>query len=372
MVLPAPQPLLELEYSMARSFQNGILIALDSVGIDPLGHTRPESVYAESAFLFPPAATGPVASLPNAPVAGVLYETEVTDGCTHGAIECALTYTTLFSGINAIREHGLMQGLGLKNALLESLIRQQNLFSLIPDSCLANAVFPVHLPCFGSSYLQDILPSFSKHELETSVRFRHQALKLTSPARHGMAELYTLAEINQNIFVYAAQQAGIQLRTWREVQQGKALSSSLTHELEAEFDFSALGLPPLPRQTPEQAGEVLVSLASQHQFTFYKYQIPDLVSHTGQIEEARAVFATIERFLKAVLDRIHPEQTCVVITSDHGHLEQIAFTRGHPKSKVPTWCFAPDAIHHQLVSPTAIFDFFANRFGVITSSYALT
>lgn len=356
---------------MARSFQNGILIALDSVGIDPLGHARPQSVYAESAFLFPQKSAGPISVLPNAPVAGVLYETEVTDGCTQGAIECALTYTTLFSGINAIREHGLMQGLGLKNTLLESLIRQKNLFSLIPDSCLANAVFPVHLPCFGSSYVQNILPSFSKNELETSVRFRHQGLKLTGPAKHGMAELYTLAEINQNIFVYAAQQAGIRLRTWHDIGQGNALSSSLTHELEAEFDFSALGISPALPQTPEQAGEVLVSLANQHQFTFYKYQIPDLVSHTGQIEAARAVFATIERFLKAVLDRIHPEQTCVVVTSDHGHLEQIAFTRGHPKSKVPTWCFAPDAIHHQLVSPVAIFDFFANRFGDINPSYVM-
>jgi hypothetical protein len=32
---------------------NSILVALDSVGIDPLGHDRPESVYAKSRFLFP-------------------------------------------------------------------------------------------------------------------------------------------------------------------------------------------------------------------------------------------------------------------------------------------------------------------------------
>ena len=30
-----------------------ILIALDSVGIDPLGHDRPESVYGDGRFLFP-------------------------------------------------------------------------------------------------------------------------------------------------------------------------------------------------------------------------------------------------------------------------------------------------------------------------------
>ena len=33
--------------------QKQILIALDSVGIDPLGHDRPVSVYSDSRFLFP-------------------------------------------------------------------------------------------------------------------------------------------------------------------------------------------------------------------------------------------------------------------------------------------------------------------------------
>ncbi|HLJ11353.1 MAG TPA: hypothetical protein VKU82_09190 [Planctomycetaceae bacterium] len=27
----------------------------------------------------------------------------------------------------------------------------------------------------------------------------------------------------------------------------------------------------------------------------------------------------------------------------HGHLEQLGTSRGHPKSKVPTWYFGPDA-----------------------------
>jgi hypothetical protein len=33
----------------------------------------------------------------------------------------------------------------------------------------------------------------------------------------------------------------------------------------------------------------------------------------------------------------------VVVTSDHGHLEQVASSHGHPKSRVPTWYFGPDA-----------------------------
>ena len=74
-----------------------ILIALDSVGIDPLGHNRPDSVYCDSRFLFPKGATGEVLELNDSPLPGILVETDVTDGAEQGAIECAITYTSIFS-----------------------------------------------------------------------------------------------------------------------------------------------------------------------------------------------------------------------------------------------------------------------------------
>ena len=103
---------------------------------------------------------------------------------------------------------------------------------------------------------------------------------------------------------------------------------------------------------------MLIRLAADHDFTFYKYQIPDLVSHTGRFELARDVFGVIERFVEAVLGRIDPAATTVIITSDHGHLEQLGTSRGHPKSKVPTWYFGPEAeqVASALARPEGIFD----------------
>src|SRR5262245_3173359 len=65
-----------------------ILLALDSVGIDPLGHQRPESVYARSRFLFPTDRSGDVLPILRAPVRGALVETDVVGGHERGAIEC--------------------------------------------------------------------------------------------------------------------------------------------------------------------------------------------------------------------------------------------------------------------------------------------
>src|SRR5262245_61701981 len=103
-----------------------ILIALDSVGIDPLGHERPESVYADSRFLFPRGVQGNVVAINEAPVPGALTATDVIGDDARGAIECALTYTSIFSGQSAVDQHGLMRGLGLKEGLFKQLIAQAN------------------------------------------------------------------------------------------------------------------------------------------------------------------------------------------------------------------------------------------------------
>jgi hypothetical protein len=129
----------------------------------------------------------------------------------------------------------------------------------------------------------------------------------------------------------------VPLRTWDDVRAGRALTSTLTHELEAEFDVAFFGQAPLPPRTPEVAASVIATLAAEHDFVFYKHQVPDLVSHTGRFDLARAVFALLERFVAAVVEAL--PRALVVVTSDHGHLEQLTTHRGHPKSSVPTWCF---------------------------------
>lgn len=334
-----------------------LLIALDSVGIDPLGHRRPESVYSESRFLFPRDHSGDPLPITKAPFPGVLVETDVVGNCERGAIECAITYTSIFSGQSAVEHHGLMRGLGLNEGILRDLVATNNLFRYFQTACLANAIFPAHLPFFGGSYIGDRFPSRERQEIEDGLHFRGKPVRLRGSEKNGFAELFTLAEINQNIFVYAANRARVRIRTWNDIRAGEALSSSMTNELEGEFNVEFFGQDRLPRRSVTEAADILVRLAKQHDFTFYKYQIPDLVSHTGKVELARAVFGVIEEFVKRVLTQLDPEEDVVVITSDHGHLEQVADSHAHPKTKVPTWFFGQraDDMVERLRRPEGIF-----------------
>ncbi len=344
-----------------------ILLALDSVGMDPLGHDRPESVYAASRFLFPRRHSADrVLLLTDAPIPGALVATDVVGGEERGAIECAITYTSIFSGQSAVEQHGLMCGLGLKESLFKEMIARDNLFRHFRAPCLLNAIFPAHLPFFGGSFVEDLVPRWDRKAIEEGLRFEGNPVSFKTPGRNGFAELFTLAEINQNIFVHAARQAGVPLKTWEDVRAGRALTSTMTHDLEAEFNVDFFGQAPLPRHTPQQAGEILAAESLQHDLLFYKYQIPDLVSHTGKIELARKVFAVIEDFLEAVLRKVDPERTTVIVTSDHGHLEQLASSHAHPKTMVPTWYFGlepeetaarlrrPENIFHELVRLKAL------------------
>jgi hypothetical protein len=332
--------------------RRAILIALDSVGVDPLGHDRPGSVYAESAFLFPRGRSGTPLELPRAPIEGALVETDVTGGRTSGSIECAITYTTLMSGQDALAAHGLVQGLGSRDRLLEGLIEQANLFARFDRPALANAIFPAHLPCFRGGYVEDLAPTFERAAIEASVRYRGAPVVLGGKGKHGFAELYTLYEVNHNVFVHAARRASVRLRTWDDVRAGEALTGSLTHELEAELDLRLFCPPgarghedgrPLAPRSADEAAQVIARLSAAHDLVFYKVQLADLVSHTGRLDLARDCFLLLERFIGAVLARVDAQDTLVVVTSDHGHLEQTTFAHGHPRSMVPTWVFAPGA-----------------------------
>jgi hypothetical protein len=338
-----------------------VLIALDSVGIDPLGHDRAASVYAESRFLFPRGQRGDILTIDRAPWQGALVATDVVGGHERGAIECAITYTSIFSGQSAVDQHGLMRGLGLNERLFKELIARDNLFRRFERPCLANAIFPAHLPFFGGSFVEDLVPRFERQAVEAGLRYQGQPVRFKGEAKNGFAELFTLAEINQNIFVHAAREAGVTLRTWSDVRRSQALTSSMTHELENDFNLDFFDQALLPPLTPQAAAKSLAKLARDHDFTFYKYQIPDLVSHTGRMELARAVFATIEDFVETVLRHLEVERFVVIITSDHGHLEQLASSHAHPKTHVPTWYFGPEpcATAERLRRPEDIFHLIA-------------
>jgi bisphosphoglycerate-independent phosphoglycerate mutase (AlkP superfamily) len=88
-------------------------------------------------------------------------------------------------------------------------------------------------------------------------------------------------------------------------------------------------------RTPEEAGEILARLASLHRFTLYEYFITDKLGHAQDMTSARMVLRNLARFVRALLFRLDLSKTTVILTSDHGNVEDLS-TRNHTLNPVPT------------------------------------
>jgi bisphosphoglycerate-independent phosphoglycerate mutase (AlkP superfamily) len=91
---------------------------------------------------------------------------------------------------------------------------------------------------------------------------------------------------------------------------------------------------------------VLAAIVAAHRFTLYEYFITDRVGHAQDMEGAFRVLASLARFVRAVLARVDLADTTVMLTSDHGNIEDLSI-RNHTRNFVPTliWGAGREAAH---------------------------
>jgi bisphosphoglycerate-independent phosphoglycerate mutase (AlkP superfamily) len=90
-----------------------------------------------------------------------------------------------------------------------------------------------------------------------------------------------------------------------------------------------------PLRLPEEAGRVLASIVSSHRFTLYEYFITDKIGHAQDHAEAKRVLPMLAKFIRTLLTQLDLTNTTVVLTSDHGNIEDLS-VRNHTLNMVPT------------------------------------
>ena len=127
----------------------------------------------------------------------------------------------------------------------------------------------------------------------------------------------------------AVEAAGMQFRQLDDLRRGEAVYQDFTNQLLLESGFD------VEPRTPEQAAEVLSRIVAAHRFTLYEYFITDRVGHAQDMEAALRVLANLARFVRAVLTRVDSTTTTVILTSDHGNVEDLSL-KNHTRNFVPT------------------------------------
>jgi bisphosphoglycerate-independent phosphoglycerate mutase (AlkP superfamily) len=88
-------------------------------------------------------------------------------------------------------------------------------------------------------------------------------------------------------------------------------------------------------RSEEEAATVLASIVAQNRFTLYEYFITDKVGHAQDMALAKVVLTSLAHFIRELLNRLDLDRTTVILTSDHGNIEDLS-SRNHTLHKVPT------------------------------------
>jgi len=128
----------------------------------------------------------------------------------------------------------------------------------------------------------------------------------------------------------AAVNAGLPLGTMDDLRHGRAISADFT----AQGWRERLGLPDTPLLSPYEAGQRLADLAAGQDFSLFEYWLSDYAGHSQDMQAACGLLETFDQVLAGLLAGWDDDAGLILLTSDHGNLEDLS-TRRHTANPVP-------------------------------------
>jgi hypothetical protein len=127
----------------------------------------------------------------------------------------------------------------------------------------------------------------------------------------------------------ACAEASVRIRDADALRSGRALAADLTGAAWRE----QLGLD-VPQITAAESGRRLVNLSRDYPLTLFEYFLTDKLGHGRLDEEPRVLLRQIDRFIGAILTELDPARETLLLTSDHGNLENLG-AKTHTRNPVP-------------------------------------
>jgi 2,3-bisphosphoglycerate-independent phosphoglycerate mutase len=114
-----------------------------------------------------------------------------------------------------------------------------------------------------------------------------------------------------------------------ELLSGTGVSADITGA-----GWHALGHPKIAPVSPGTAGERLGALLGWNDFVMFEYWKTDHAGHSMKMEEAIDVLELFDSFLEGIVRTVDPAECLVVMTSDHGNIEDMSI-KTHTRHPVP-------------------------------------
>jgi len=224
---------------------------------------------------------------PNIPFDGLLAPTDARLG-VEGRPQSASGQTTILTGVNAPAAIGYHKQ-GFPNQPLLNIIRKHSIFLQLKRAGIERIQFA---------------NTYTRRFFEARPRW----ISATTAA---------------------VEAAGVRFNVLEDLIAGRAIYQDFTNAMLIERGQQ------VELRTPEQAGKVLADIVTANQFTLYEYFITDKTGHAQDLDAARRVLRMLAAFIRVTLSRVDLEEITVVLTSDHGNIEDLS-SRNHTLNEVPT------------------------------------
>ena len=201
----------------------------------------------------------------------------------------------------------------------------------------AQAILGKHLTGFPNPRLREVLLERSVLKTLTDNGWKARFLNAFRPR---FWELSRERQLTLSATAVANLAADLPFFTLDDIRAGKSLYQEFTNtELnERGFEMDLL--------TAAEAGGVLARASRENDFTLFEYFQSDKAGHSADGPRIQEELTKLDDFMTALLAELEPdlvENTLVLVTSDHGNLEDIT-TRRHTLNPVPLLAWGDGAV----------------------------
>ncbi|MDZ7262305.1 MAG: alkaline phosphatase [candidate division KSB1 bacterium] len=213
------------------------------------------------------------------PFGGIALALDTTLG-VEGLPQSATGQTTLLTGVNAAKLlHRHLQG--FPNERLREILKKESILKKVRERGRQAAFINAYRPIFFQYGPEALL--------------RH--LSVTSVANWA---------------------AGLPFFSLEDMVQEKAIYQDFTNQDLIEKGFT------VPSFSPQKAGTILAQATREYDFCLYEYFKTDHAGHSQEMVRAISELKKLECFLQSVLEHLDLNSTLVIVTSDHGNIEDVS------------------------------------------------
>ena len=224
---------------------------------------------------------------------GILLSADATGGVP-GLPQSATGQAMLMTGVNAPSLLGYHLT-ALPNEALVDLVTERNIMSCLAERGVSVSASNLYSPEF-----------FAHREALQEKRGRN-----TFP-----------------VSALTIRSSGTPFRYPADYERGRALFADLTNRFLNERGYD------IPLISAEDAARRMAVILAEADFVFHEYFVTDTYAHKKRSADLERALGEINRFLRTLREETDPEETAILVVSDHGNCED-ADNADHNRNPVP-------------------------------------